>query len=148
MLLESIVSTAGGLLAGVVPAGIGLLKSHFAAKQELKLLSAQTEMQLKLGTQRLDEVQMTADANALTAAYQHDTAGIDRAPPWAVAVRVLQRPLLSWAAVGIFIWAAAYCLLAGLTEPIDIFNRAAHFANIVMVFYFTDRGIRKYNGEK
>jgi len=148
MLLESIVSTLGGLTAGIVPAGIGMLKDHFAAKQELKMLRAQADIQKQLGAQRLDEVQMTADTNALTAAYRHDTAGIDRAPPWAVALRVLQRPLLSWSAVGIFIWAATYCLLAGLTDPMDIFNRAAHFANIVMVFYFTDRGIRKFNGEK
>jgi len=148
MLLETLVSSAGGLLSGLVPAGVGMFKNWQQHRQELTMLKTQSEIQARLGAQRLDEVQINADANALAAAYQHDTAGIDRAPTWAVAIRILQRPALSWAIVGIFIWSAAYCLLASIISPEDIFNRTAHFANYVLVFYFTAREMRKQSGEK
>lgn len=148
MLFEHLISTVGGMTAGLLPTGLSMLKGHFAAKQELKLLRAQAEIQQQLGTLRLDDTQLRTDAAALAAAYQHDTAGIDRAPAWAVALRVLQRPALSWAVIGTFAWAAAYSLTAGIIEPADIFNRTAHFANTVLGFYFVSREMRKIGGEK
>lgn len=146
MLIETIISSAGGMLAGLVPTAVKIFRSAQQHRQEMAARRLSAELQERLGAQRIEETAANNATAELTAAYAHDTAGIDRAPAWAIAIRILQRPAMAWAVLGAFIWAGTYCLLAGLTEPMDIFNRTAHFANFVMVYYFTDRGAAKRFG--
>ena len=140
-------STLAGVFTGTLPSIFKFVERRQEHKMERENMEFQFRMMKEQGAMRLEETQVQADSAALTAAYQHDNAGIDRAPIWVVAVKQMIRPWIAVLMVSLTIYIAVYSLqnptVLGVLTLAAMIDIVLSFTGAIIGYYFADRGMSK-----
>ena len=107
MVMLSLLSTVGGLLAAGLPKLLEFFQNKADQSHELALARLQNEMQLQLAAQgfaaqakieeiRTDQVAMETQAKMTEAALQHDAKVMEKASKWAVNYVATVRPTITY----------------------------------------------------
>lgn len=150
-MLLTILSSLTGIFGGAIPTGIKLFREHQDNKQEMARMEMQFAHQKELGTARLEETVVSAEADALMAAYRHDTATGRGASQWVVNIRALTRVVLSILVLSITAFVVVYSFtnadtLATTISLITITDFMLSATMNIISFWFTDRALSKTIG--
>ena len=138
-----------GFLSAAFPDFLKLFQDHQDRKHELKILELQLEQQAQGHSQRLEEIQISADIAESNALYKHAsrTSGI----AWVEALRASVRPIVTYSFFLLFAFikiaslsallSSGYSITDGLIAIWDVETQALFAA--VMSFWFGQRALQK-----
>ena len=138
-----------GFLSAAFPDFLKLFQDHQDRKHELKILELQLEQQAQGHSQRLEEIQISADIAESNALYKHASrpSGI----AWVEALRASVRPIVTFSFFLLFAFikiaslsallSSGYSITDGLIAIWDVETQALFAA--VMSFWFGQRALQK-----
>ena len=138
-----------GFLSAAFPDFLKLFQDHQDRKHELKILELQLEQQAQGHSQRLEEIQISADIAESNALYKHASrpSGI----AWVEALRASVRPIVTYSFFLLFAFikiaslsallSSGYSITDGLIAIWDVETQALFAA--VMSFWFGQRALQK-----
>ena len=148
-LLGSLIGLGGSFL----PKLLEFFQDRQDKAHEIKMLAAQADIQLKLGTQKLEGIEMETTASEMEALYEHAKLS-NKTHPIVRAIQELTRPLVTWIFMGMFCF-VKYCHVIVVMESgigmtgaiIEVWDpeTKALFAGI-MSFWFGSRVFGKKRG--
>ena len=104
-----------GFASSFAPNILDYFKQKQDDKQELAMMKETRETQVALGNQKMQMVQVTANANEIEAAHEEQSATIARGSRWLANLSGSIRPVVTYAFVIEFLiitWSIAYLTIA------------------------------------
>ncbi len=146
----TLLATLLGFVSSGFPSILQLIKDRADRQHELAILDRQLEAQRQGHNQRLEEIQIQADAAESQALYKH--ASLPSGVKWVEALRASVRPIVTYAFFIVFatvkvaalitLLKQGYIIADGLLFIWDEETRALFAA--VMSFWFGQRALGKY----
>ncbi len=147
----SLISGAVGLAGSVVPSLVKLWTQKSDQAHELKMIEAQAAAQAAVGAARLEETQLTVEADQMKAIYRHDAAMAKKAAPWTSTLSASVRPCVTY--VIVFTWvgieiAAAFAIYNSGANVVDAIDAAfseelTSLLSLITAYWFGNRSLEK-----
>ena len=143
----TLLTTALGFASSFAPNILGFFQDKQDKKHELNVLAAETEMQMKLGEQRLEAMVAEGAVREIEAAHKEQAATIRKASTAFANLSASVRPVVTYLFVAVFLiisWAIAWVVLGeqGLTlEALNSLLDDRFFALLssMIAFWFGNR---------
>ena len=144
-------TTALGFATSFAPNILNYFQDKKDKEHELNLLKAETEMQLKLGEQRLETMAVEGDIREIEAAHKEQAAAVRKASTAFANLSASVRPVVTYLFVAEFLlinWAIIWVVLSttgitleGLQSLLD--DRFFALLSSMIAFWFGNRAFGK-----
>ena len=147
----TLLTTALGFASSFAPNILGFFQDKSDKKHELAMLEAETDMQMKLGEQRLEAMIAEGQVREIEAAHKEQAASVRKASQAFANLSASVRPVVTYLFVAEFLvisWAIAWVVLGeqGLTlEALNSLLDDRFFALLssMIAFWFGNRAFSK-----
>ena len=147
----SLISGAVGLAGSGVPSLVKLWTQKSDQAHELKRIEAHAKAQAAFGAAKLEETQLTVEADQMKAIYRHDAQMAKKAAPWTSTLSASVRPMVTyivtftWVGIEIAAAVAIYNSGANVVDAIDaaFSEELSSLLSLIIAYWFGNRSLEK-----